>query len=336
MNRSQKVLIGALISVGALVAVGLRTEWGNLRTALYGGNYWMLAPFVVIETLSLWTRGMRWRVLLQNQVTGQRLFWITNIGYFVNNVLPWRMGEVARMVLVTRNSSVTGMQAVSTAALERVLDLLIVIAMLLLVLPRVPEDTGFAAIATQTAAVLLLGLMALYMIAGFRVRVVRATGSVFRAINPVLAEAITARIDSFLGHVKAVDARLLCLGLVWTAASWSMSAAAVYVLLIGFAPSAELWAGVLATSILALGLAVPSVPAGVGVWEASIVFALGLCGITSESALVFAVVMHATIFCKMALLGMVGLSREENSLGQLMNAAVVFTKNIANKSTRTS
>lgn len=336
MNRRHKVLIGALISVGALVAVGLMTEWDNLRSALYGGNYWLLVPFVLIETLSLWTRGMRWRVLLQNQVTGQRLFWITNIGYFVNNVLPWRMGEIARMVLVTRNSTVTGMQAVSTAALERVLDLLIVIAMLFLVLPMVPRDTGFADIASQAAGVLLLGLMALYIIAGFRARVARATGSVFRAINPVLAEAVTVRIDSFLGHVKAVDARLLCLGLVWTAASWSMSAAAVYVLLIGFVPSAELSAGVLATSILALGLAVPSVPAGIGVWEASIVFALGLSGIAPESALAFAVVMHATIFCKMALLGIVGLSREENSLGQLVNSAVVFTRNIAKKSNHTS
>ena len=333
MSKRNKVILCVLVSIVALALIIRATDWERLKYALAQANYWWLGPFLVVETVSIWARGMRWRVLLQKKVTWERIFWITNVGYFLNGVLPLRMGELARVYLVSRNSEVGGMQALSTAVLERMIDLLMVFVFLFAVLPWVPDGGILPLLGTQLIGIVFMAMVGLFIAARWRDQVVNLVARWNSWLHPRVVAFVVDHIGSFLGHVQAVKGTLLVSAVVWTAASWMLSAAAIYLLLLGFEPSAQWHVGVFATCVISLGLAIPSAPSSVGIWEGATIFALGMFGIESETALAFAVVMHITIFMKMLVLGMVGIEREGESFRRLANEVNRFTKTLSHRTT---
>ena len=315
----------------ALAAILRGIRWGELGRAMAQANYWWLLPFVLFETLSLWARAMRWRVLLEEKIGGGRLFWITNISYYLSNVLPLRIGELARVYLATRGSEVSGMQALSTAVLERMIDVLTVFALLFAVLPLVPQQGLIAAIAYWVVAAVLLAMLAAFGLARKRSGFVAIIGDFVGRVAPSLRGAAADAADNFLGSIDNVRGRRLGIAVLWSVLVWLLAALACYSMLLGFLPEQPVFVGVFVTAIVALGIALPSVPAGVGLWEAATVAALAVFGVGREIALAYAVAMHLTIFVKVAILGMVGMHFEGENLNHLAGAARRFMQRLRNQ-----
>ncbi|MDA1217300.1 MAG: lysylphosphatidylglycerol synthase transmembrane domain-containing protein, partial [Chloroflexi bacterium] len=164
MRINWRVLAGAALSIGALALVLWGMDWGALRTTLAGANYWWLLPFLALEVAVIWTRALRWRIMLEDRLPTARLFWITNIGYLLNNVLPLRLGEVGRVYLVTRRSTVGVMQGLSSVVVERLVDVLCLIVLIFLLLPLVPGSVAFVA-AGMTLSGVAMAAIALIFIA---------------------------------------------------------------------------------------------------------------------------------------------------------------------------
>ena len=62
------------------------------------------------------------------------MFWIVNIGYFFNNVFPAKVGEVVRAYLAGRAIPGGIGQALSSLLIERLLDVLTVVVLLVILL----------------------------------------------------------------------------------------------------------------------------------------------------------------------------------------------------------
>ena len=80
-------------------------------------------------------RAVRWRFMLNSgrEAAGRtpyrQVFHVQNIGYMLNNLLPFRLGDVARAVLIGNVPPVTISQGLSTMVAERVLDLLFMVVL---------------------------------------------------------------------------------------------------------------------------------------------------------------------------------------------------------------
>ena len=118
-------------------------DWVQLldlfSTASYG---YLVLAFLLIVTIS-WVRALRWHLLTRRDsgVDLRTLFHLVNIGYFFNNVLPAKAGEVVRGYLAGRRLTGRYGQAASSLLVERLLDVLAVVVILLLLLPviAIPE-----------------------------------------------------------------------------------------------------------------------------------------------------------------------------------------------------
>ena len=99
--------------------------------------------------------------------------------------------------------------------------------------------------------------------------------------------------------------------------NWILWITIYYIGILAIAPGAPFWWAMFADSILALGVALPSEPAALGVYEASMVAALTLGGVAYAPALAYAFLMHFLQFSVTAVLGFWGLAREGKSLGNL-------------------
>ena len=321
MKKRWQLLLGVLFSLVAILVLFQGLEVDEFASEISKANYWSLIPFIILETLSLWARGMRWRVLLEEKLGATRLFWITNISYYLSNILPLRIGELGRVYLVTRKSEVTGMQALSTALLERMLDVVTVFVMLFLVLPLIPEHGLVTSMSYLIVGLVIVLIVSLFVIASKRKTVAKVMGLMTQRLGTRIGGVINDAFDKFFESIDIVRGRRVVLAGVWCIIVWIFSVLATYSLLLGFVPELQLYDAIFVTSLLALGIALPSVPAGVGIWEASAVAALAVLGVNKEIALAFAIVFHVIVFVKMAILGMIGLHLEEESFSDIVTHA---------------
>ncbi len=87
---------------------------------------------VVINLSAYLIRAWRWRYLLSPVRRGLGMYTLTSatfIGYMVTFVVPFRLGEIVRPVLVARRERLSASAAIATIAVERMMDLLTVVTL---------------------------------------------------------------------------------------------------------------------------------------------------------------------------------------------------------------
>src|SRR5688572_23338657 len=118
-----RLALGLLISGLCLVLAGRNVSLTDLSASLTAANPVVLLPALGIYTLGLLARSMRWRVLLRSYgVRLPMLFRTLIIGFMVNDILPGRLGEIARILLLARNGGVPAGASLASVVIERVLD----------------------------------------------------------------------------------------------------------------------------------------------------------------------------------------------------------------------
>src|SRR5581483_7559025 len=113
MAKKKRVWLGLAISVACLWLVFRSLDPAALSAALAQANFLYILPAVAVYFVGVWFRSLRWKLLLRPALRGQqaplrtqRLFRVLVIGFTVNNLLPARLGEVARAYLLWRGERV--------------------------------------------------------------------------------------------------------------------------------------------------------------------------------------------------------------------------------------
>jgi hypothetical protein len=316
--------LGVVISVGALYFL-IRGDINTIQDELAGGRYEYIAPALVITFLSFITRGLRWRALLGYRTNTMHAFNIMNVGYMFN-LLPLRIGELARCYLTTRlNPPIKFFTSFSSIVVERILDLLAVMVMLAVSLvfldvpPEVRTSGAIIGVVTLTGAVLLVYFAhnhgAAHKLLDF-----------FTSRLKFLARFnLRDWLDNLLdGLAPLTSPRARAEAIFWTAVSWLGSIVVGYLLMLVFFEEASLAAVMIMIVLLALAVAIPSVPGNLGTFEAAGVGGLWAAGVIASvdqpdnaPAVALSLLLHAISIGFYVGLGMVGLSLEQTSLGQV-------------------
>ncbi len=327
MKRWRVGLLGLIVSLAAIYFIASQVNINQLKDAVVGARYIYVLPTVVFLLLGLVTRALRWQVLLSGDLPIKRTFSIMNVAYLVNGVLPLRIGEVARIYLATRATPpVPAMKTASTIIVERLLDLLGVVMMVVLALMvadgNVPDLIRGSALFSGIVA--LLGFSVLVVLARQRLwarelltRMLRRLGK--RGETP-LAARVTTWFEHFLDGLQPLtQSRALFSALAWTVASWGFSAIAGYILMFTFYTQASWAATLLYIAAAAFAIAVPAVPGNLGPYEGSIYLAISAMGYANPAgtAVAFAVLVHGLNLAVHASTGVIGFIQEGISLEQL-------------------
>lgn len=315
------VLVSALFLWLALRDQDLGRVWASIRQADTG---WMLAAMVAIS-LGLWTRGVRWRGLLDDRLTVPQAGHILNIGFLLN-LLPLRAGELARSVLATRYR-VPFMTAAASVVFERLVDTLLVVIMLVIALSRLPNTS--AAITGPTT------LFGVAVVAAFAVLVFfsrypsvghRAVALVERLLPFLKRLSLGRLLDHALDGLKPLNhGRSAARAIVWTLISWAISLFTLYCLVMALRIDGvdRLMLTVLGLMLAALSIAVPVSVAGIGPFQAALIVAgqaVGLSGTPEKDALALSLgfLFHAVNILGYAVWGTVGMLALGVSLGDVL------------------
>jgi glycosyltransferase 2 family protein len=320
-NRLKMAFLGVIVSLVAFYFIASQMRWDSFWQAWTTANYWYVVPCIGLLLLGLITRALRWRLLLDNGLSLSHAFSIMNVAYLVNGLLPLRIGELARVYLVWHSKKHIPIPTTSsTIIVERLLDLLAVVVMVLLalILGQVPDAIKAASAVAAVSAI--AGFLFLIFLASRRDWATNIFHILIEKLGILRRVPILATwFEQFLDGLKPLtNARQVLLAFFWTALSWAVSTAAGYVLMFAFFEQGSLAATMLYIAAAAFAIALPAVPGNLGTYEASILLALGAMGYEqSNAAIAFAVMVHAVNILVHVGTGILGFLHEGISLNQL-------------------
>ncbi len=163
-RRYLKLATGLALSCLFLYLAFKGEDWSVIAEQLRSARYVYFVPMAVVGVYALYARSQRWRLLLEaaagRPVPMGPIFSASAIGFMANMLLPFRVGELVRPILVSKDTGVSLSTAFATVLVERVLDLVVLFAFALWVLATAPVPDlvkHLTIIAGVVAAVVAVG-----------------------------------------------------------------------------------------------------------------------------------------------------------------------------------
>ena len=311
-------LPGVVISAIAVYAVIHFTEGQDFGAALRSVKPWFVIFLVAFSVLTLLVRSIAWRTILGNQVALKACFFGVSEGYFLNNLFPLRAGELGRALFVGRASGLGMMHILSTILIERAFDIVFAASILLLALPLVVGADWIKPVAFIAFVAVLAGLAILFAISINRQRFQQWVQSrEFRA--GFIKQRVLPQVNKVMDGLSAlVHPGQFFLSIFWIGVNWILWVVIYYVTVAQLAPGAPIWWGGFIGSVLSLGVAIPAAPASVGVYEASVVGAFAILGVSNSAGLAYAIVLHLVQIVVTTTFGLWGMFRDGRSLSSLL------------------
>ncbi len=325
MKRKLLQIFVAVVVAGgglylALRGMDLEQLLAAMRAARWG--WLLLSTFLII--LGLIFRAQRWRVLLNYRVSLSDAFWLTNIGYLVNNLLPMRLGDPAKGVAAGLRGAISPLAALSTVVVERVLDMLTIVLLMLATLPFILSAglDDYCSIGLASGGVALAAIVGLAVVARFPAVPERIAAWLLARLRIPQAERWLAWLHQLLeGLAPLRSPRQGALIVLWSLVHWLCVAAYFQVGLYAFMDAPPALGGLLVTWAAALGMMLPS-PGGIGAYHTAVIQALTLAyAIPQETAGAFAFVIHGITYFIGIALGAVALLTWGLSFKEVLSGA---------------
>jgi uncharacterized protein (TIRG00374 family) len=306
-SHARRVSIGvAVVLAAVLLFYSLRgIEWRTAWRIIAGASPAWLALSAAQSTLALTLRALRWRILLnaEGTVGVADAFRATAAGYFGNNFLPARAGELVRSLMISSRNRLDTAYVLTTALAERVVDAIALVSIAGVVLLTLPSPPGWMGRASRPLALAaVLGATAITvapLLEALMRRIIAAAPLPHAVKTPLLnvLEQVIRGLRSF--H----DARRASGFAALTAVIWCLDSLGMIVVARAIGLSMPLPAAFLLTAALGLSSALPSTPGYVGIFQFVAVTVLAPFGLTRTEAVAFIILAQVIGYVVIGLWG---------------------------------
>lgn len=322
MRKSRWIGLGLTLVFLALAFH--RVDAGALGATLARANYALVLPAAACTLGGYLLRTARWRGILAGTVSTSygALFSILMIGFATNNVLPARLGEFVRAVLLRRLTGLRKTFSLATIFLERLFDGLVLVAMLALLSLRLSLP-GWGREVQLFASALFVGVALGALVLVLRQCLAdRVLAVLVRPLPGRAAVWVQEAFTSFVLGLRGVRRpRVLLVTLAISVAIWLLEGLSYYYLTYAFDFPLTGLERVVACGLLMvlvnLGIMIPSAPGYVGTFQFFAVAALAVFQVPRETALSLAIVSHAMQYLLVTAIGAFFVLRSQLSWSRL-------------------
>jgi uncharacterized protein (TIRG00374 family) len=317
----------------ALLAWFLRgANLGDVWTHVRSARISLLLLALVFVAATFWFRTWRWQQLLApiGPTRFRIVFRAGVIGFAALTILPARVGDILRPYLVARQEGLPFTSTFATIVMERVLDLIAVLALMSVYVWGFADTSGWnpglrasievSAAVGGAASVFLLVVM--WVLASHPERV----ETLVHLTDRVLPRRVAVRLGGLArtfssGFAVAREPRGFLMALFWSFPLWIVIAAETWVVTRAFGIDLPFTGTFLLQLLLVGGVAVPT-PGGVGSYhEAYRIGVTAFFGASNDVAVAAAIVVHAISFLPVLLVGVIFMVQDGLSLGNLKSLA---------------
>jgi uncharacterized membrane protein YbhN (UPF0104 family) len=255
----------------------------------------MLFIFVA-ATLSAY----KWSKITGNNVRLRETFVALFIGLFINNVLPARIGEIARGYVLSKKKGLSFTFAVSTVFVDRFFDLTGLLVITFLFFPRhsLPPRVSQAIY----ILIALLIVCIIMMIIMSKKNIANIIADKLTKIEKPLFIKFAKRIIEIQENLKRINSPL---NLIF------------FVLILTLGISIKPFYIPFVCALLNMGLTVPSSPGYVGVYQFLLVYLLAIFNVPKSEGFTVSILYHATWYIPYNILGFLFLLKEHLKIKEI-------------------
>jgi uncharacterized protein (TIRG00374 family) len=285
-GKALKIVVSLAISAFFIWLTLRGTELQQVWVALKSANYLYVIPYLGILAAIHFCRVYRWGILLEpvGRPSFRKLNSAGAIGFMALMIIPFRLGEFARPLLVAEKGKLRRSAAMASVVVERVVDgiamAVVLIAAMLFSRPVTRDEAiigwvraGGVMVFCAFAALLVFLLIAYWQ----RDLAVRIVDRLTRPISARLAAKLSGMLDAFIGGLKVVpDRRKVLLFFALTAIYWGINGGGMALLARGFGlhvPPAGIFA---VLGVLVVGVMIPSGPGMLGTFQGAVILGMQL------------------------------------------------------------
>jgi uncharacterized protein (TIRG00374 family) len=314
-------ILGAAIFAALLAHVGFEKI---LRAFSPASPIWLL-PCAALNLASYWLRGVRWRLILgpkAGRLRSRDLFPAVVIGYFINSLIPIRIGEVARAAFINKRLGVNIFSGLSSIAAEKALDVLAVVCLASapilassaeLALP--PQLLAFAEALFAISAIALAATP-------FAIRkgeALRGLVAKLPWIGRRIAPAAGSIIDGLSGMASL---KSLSSSIALSLAIWALYALTGAAFLRAYGLGLPMGLSLLGMMLFTLSFAIPAPPGYAGTFEFYWLLAFAPLGVGADEALPIGFAFHIFSLVSISALGSMAASWAGVGLMDLMSTKI--------------
>lgn len=326
LNR--RLWLGIILSAGSLALAMIDIDFTEMTMALRSANRaWTAAAVASVLVTSL-GKAWRWRLLLYpgpaesppgpaGRISLPRLTNIWLAGAGVNLALPVpRGGDILRVYWAGEAGALSKSTVLGTIAAEKLLDMVMVAVcfLVLLLLVAVPDE--LAQRQTSTIGVTALLILLVTLLLWQRERVLALAGQVLQRLP--YGHKLVGSLESGLHGLAGLrqPGRLLGLATL-TVAIWFFSVLTNYLVFLALDMPPSWVQSLFVLVVLQIGVAVPSTPGKIGLFQVLCRWALGVFGVSAALGLAYGVLLYLVAPLLLMVLGALALIIEGLRIGRL-------------------
>jgi len=310
MKKYARLAVGVAVAALFLVLIFQQVNPGEIARILSATRWPWLAGALAAFVFGYICRIARWQVLLQPVNAAIR--WRDCAGPFLasfalNNVLPFRAGDVVRAFAFNKRLGVGAGPVVATLLIERLLDLLAVLVSLAIALFLFAPQGALIGLRTWAPGLILLTsvlILALILMPGLFHWPIRLGVKFLARFAPGLAQKIGDEAErAFAALAAYADWRALAAMLLWTLGAWLGEACVFVGAAFAIPELVQPLGAILALPLATLATLIPSTPGYVGTFDYFAVLALTQTGNGAAAATAFALLTHLLLWLPPTVIG---------------------------------
>jgi len=307
IKQSIGIVLGVLFLYLALKNSNLSIVKEKLKTvhilSLFFASTFLLIQYVV--------RSLRWQFIGSpiKKFGFINSLLAVNIGFFINLILPFRLGEFAKVWVSVKREKISFSNGVGLLVIERGMDLLSLLIIFLCILP-------FAPIPDNIRNPLLIFFILMILV--FLILIFSARKDFLFKIKKIFPENILFnqlfdKYDKFINGIEILGSNVNLLKLIlFSLFIWVWGIFFYYLIVSGMGFQLNWSAYIILPVIVGLGISLPGMPGFIGTYEYFVILVLGLYGVDHNSALAVAIVLHGWQYLLVLTVGGISYFYEKN------------------------
>ena len=303
-----KSIIPFLISLICMYLFYKEASFNLFFNELKKVNYLYIIVASLLLYLTVWLRSIRWKMLLNIDCSVYSLFKIQMIGYFANNILPLRVGEILRSFLLGKNQNISKSYVLGTVVIERFLDMIMLLFMAIICIFISPLS-NIGGISIYSLLFIILGIILAFLL-------------IFISISSriIKIKLIENFLNKFISSYRKLNFHQFLYMSLFGVLIWLIYWLNVYLVFKAFNSSVLPYQSLIILIVASIINSVPSLPGSIGTFHFGIELILRAFNMEDNFIYTFTTILHLYGYILLTLIGLYYFIIDSNiGIKQLIN-----------------
>ena len=288
-----KILLGIAFSAVLIWLTVRQIDFKNSLELIKNVNYYLLLPGAIIYAATYFLRAVRYYFMLRPiKNTGVfENFPYTVLGFFMNNIIPLRLGELIRAKVTGERLGVSRSAVLATILVERLLDMVIFVLFFFIIMIFLPFPEFIKKSFYISAAVFGGALIVLFFISGNTEKFLNFVHTI--PLPSKIKTFSNTVVEKFTGGLSMLqNPRIFTVSFILSVITWIMESSFLVITAYACGINISILGGIFVVIIIGLGAILPTAPGYIGAFEFMGITALSVLGVHKDSGFACIAIYH--------------------------------------------